>query len=1762
NTVGGNVVSSGDYNTVMFNEVAGSVYSTGDYNNISNNRIAGDLVSYGDNNLISSNLIGGSLFSTGDNNTITSNIVTGNINVSGDNNIVNGNIAGGLISVSGINNTFGMNVELSALAGYIINSRLTLADGAEGLDLQANDGLLMGYAILAGGVPVGSNSAAAGASASAAAVILAGANGNAAAVNAILNALSFITSGNGLGTSQYGNTGLTSAQQEAVSATGKRGEGGSEATAVIAMLGQGLSGAARAAYGKASEAVNDISSGRFNSSEVKDEQSQDNKDPLLQAQVVIGAQEKVADAIDKLMDTVSAGTSTAGAMPYSAAEAASNAAGNSGTGKSGSGKSSINNSNITAGQYPGLTGGILTNNIPVSEWSEGSMSGRGPPESTTSIFSFARSAVSALAASIVTTSSSSNNNQENLDSVKINDGKTLSVSDYIRGQGLSVSSHLETSALILSTDSSSLVNKNNNENAIQPKGGETWVSNTLSSQTTGSLSSVAGTGLEERVFSTSSANRSGDTSADAGRSLAENQRTPSGSSPTAESTTVQLTMSNSLAVSSGNDEKLGIQAPSAESALEGMLSRDAELLSGNNVISFNDHIASGAKTSGSEEQTSAQAARAEMEAAGWIFTPGSSFAVLPVSRNGGSRYSFRAGAEAQSTAAGIDVEAGLLSQQQTETINNGDSVVSRNYFMADRNNDGKAESKVVTGGTIVESGKVVYNADYIGRNYGLNTYNNGELIQRDTIVLNPDNTLGSYIKEAGFTAITGLNSGFATDKWEINYNKEQTTHEVNSVNNGEIETTITVKGGENDLDLSFSGRSVFTAQAEGTIKQVTEARIVSGGKQDVGEYIREITYNKSGEISGYSVKYDYNEAGIGEGLRSREFQVAAGKGETGGVREMSIAYRMKGEDGAAVAGYSYTLKDIDYISGANIGGTMLDAGYLDMITFAQAGNGYFEVDLFNYETVYEFAREAGVGTYNYEMSYQGAGLSEKMTGEWALKEGAVLNGGYGWSEKGVSVEDYGKGETTKDYSFEQYYVDAAGSEVGDGRCESGFGLMRMSDGVFSSVVLKGDVVAEDGVRNSVYYARGVEKIEDTARQAIQEGGFGSNALEGVLETFYQPENMDGGKGITEVNLVVVTMANGTIYGYNKDAMLTGGQVSSPEYEQHGMPYVWYAWHCEGSSLPASNDPQYLVPNSLLMDNSLSQEMISRTTSSTNYLYSPIGTTAGGKTVGVYGSYQDQENNYLLGQAYVPKGSGNGAYLYNIYTVNPGFYSDKSSWESANNYIVKCFEQYTGSFFGVKNAVFTRAGDPSNPTAYVPLSRIREYDASNMAMYPEDRTFARDLGFSYSENLAQMPRGVESYWMTNARMSAEEVSSSPWVENPLQNMVVMNMIPALGNSLFGGENKDICGWEGVMSMVENGAAGSIYGNNKGGYYHTIGEGGFMLGTAEVVDTKENGWQRVISDTGSGKIYAQYQAASGAQAAVYALYDKQSDEYVLNTAGSFIQLYQIEGVGTIPLTVGLTSTGWVPLVGVQAVDSKATVWMTPVADSDGIYETLSYDARANTPWSLTGEYYKQDEQKNWVKAEAPAVSIADAVVSGQLIGTNADNDCAALAYSYLAALKSGEQVTSKQAENYRNAFKAASGMDTNGAAIEEALRGFYALGMAYKYEKVSSLEGLPDESVILAENKNGLHSMVLLENMGDKIKVYDCEGLGDTTLFPVREIKSGEIVVKGALVPAGFDASALVRAMEMSVSVSERGSMFYDNAVSYLYTETYFNAEGVV
>jgi len=265
--------------------------------------------------------------------------------------------------------------------------------------------------------------------------------------------------------------------------------------------------------------------------------------------------------------------------------------------------------------------------------------------------------------------------------------------------------------------------------------------------------------------------------------------------------------------------------------------------------------------------------------------------------------------------------------------------------------------------------------------------------------------------------------------------------------------------------------------------------------------------------------------------------------------------------------------------------------------------------------------------------------------------------------------------------------------------------------------------------------------------------------------------------------------------------------------------------------------------------------------------------------------------------------------------------------------------------------------------------------------------------------------------------------------------------------------------------------------------------------------------------------------------------------------------------------------VPLGSAQAEGEQ--VWVTPVQGGENIYERLEYDALAQAPWAGTGEYYRQDGQENWVKTTSPAAAVTleervfdcekySALTYGRenKIGYNADNDCAALAYAYLAARDSGEEISEKGFFGLADNFKAASGMNEDGVSIEQMLKGFYSLGMSYKYEEVSSLKGFEAGAVILTEEDGMLHAMVLAGNSGPRATVYTCEEGWNNGGVELENIDPEDLTVKGALIPVGKDASGLARSREITISVSSPGSIFYDNERSYLYTETYFNSAGGV
>ncbi|MDD3151167.1 MAG: hypothetical protein PHV68_10105, partial [Candidatus Gastranaerophilales bacterium] len=233
----------------------------------------------------------------------------------------------------------------------------------------------------------------------------------------------------------------------------------------------------------------------------------------------------------------------------------------------------------------------------------------------------------------------------------------------------------------------------------------------------------------------------------------------------------------------------------------------------------------------------------------------------------------------------------------------------------------------------------------------------------------------------------------------------------------------------------------------------------------------------------------------------------------------------------------------------------------------------------------------------------------------------------------------------------------------------------------------------------------------------------------------------------------------------------------------------------------------------------------------------------------------------------------------------------------------------------------------------------------------------------------------------------------------------------------------------------------------------------------------------------------------------------------------------------------------------------------ADTDGDGITSFEEAHTITAPEMTARF--TDHPQIWDGNESCQIAIDLSRIDGSSsIGANADNDCAALAYAYLAAEKSGEEISEKEFFGLADNFKAASGMDEDGVSIEQMLKGFYSLGMNYKYEEVNSLDGLEAGAVILTKEGGMLHAMVLADNSGPRVTVYTCEEGWNNGGVELENIDPEELTIKGALIPAGTDASGLDRSREMTISVSSPGSIFYDNDSSYLYSETYFDAKGEV
>ncbi|MFA5430202.1 MAG: cysteine peptidase family C39 domain-containing protein [Candidatus Omnitrophota bacterium] len=233
----------------------------------------------------------------------------------------------------------------------------------------------------------------------------------------------------------------------------------------------------------------------------------------------------------------------------------------------------------------------------------------------------------------------------------------------------------------------------------------------------------------------------------------------------------------------------------------------------------------------------------------------------------------------------------------------------------------------------------------------------------------------------------------------------------------------------------------------------------------------------------------------------------------------------------------------------------------------------------------------------------------------------------------------------------------------------------------------------------------------------------------------------------------------------------------------------------------------------------------------------------------------------------------------------------------------------------------------------------------------------------------------------------------------------------------------------------------------------------------------------------------------------------------------------------------------------------------ADTDGDGITSFEEAHTITAPEMTVRF--TDHPQIWDGNENCQIAIDLSRIDGSSsIGANADNDCAALAYAYLAARDSGEEISEKGFFGLADNFKAASGMNEDGVSIEQMLKGFYSLGMSYKYEEVNSLKGLEAGAVILTEEDGMLHAMVLAGNSGPRAAVYTCEEGWNKGGVELENIDPEDLTVKGALIPAGTDASGLARSREITISVSSPGPIFYNNERSYLYTETYFNAAGGV
>jgi hypothetical protein len=346
----------------------------------------------------------------------------------------------------------------------------------------------------------------------------------------------------------------------------------------------------------------------------------------------------------------------------------------------------------------------------------------------------------------------------------------------------------------------------------------------------------------------------------------------------------------------------------------------------------------------------------------WTYVKGTSFAVQAPSNSG--RYSIGVYGRGSQAAKEANNGAGsVFSAIVSETVQNGENTLSRDYIMADTDNDGRGDTRVITAGSVYNAaGREVYRADYIGKSFTLAKFEGDALTVRESITFNPDNSLGTYSRESGFTAISGIKAEIASDTWQIDYNKSESIHEVLNATDkpGEYISTITVLGAGEE-EVTIAGTKDYSITGDGGWKSDTAGSIVSHG-ETLGSYQRMADYDAGGLLRDYSGRFDFNEAGAAAGYQDQSFGAGLDVNDEGVLSGLTIKYQMDGSNGDKLADYSYRIRDINYL-GSNSGSAAADEGFYTLAAFGQMFEECFEVDMFNMETVYDFARENGVQSY-------------------------------------------------------------------------------------------------------------------------------------------------------------------------------------------------------------------------------------------------------------------------------------------------------------------------------------------------------------------------------------------------------------------------------------------------------------------------------------------------------------------------------------------------------------------------------------------------------------------------------------------------------------------------------------------------------------------------------------------------------------------------------------------------------------------------------